>query len=317
MKNLYELDKGVYTGIHLKNPVRKVSEMEVERQIQQILESNATNEPKDGPAAWGDTAVIDYEGFKDGVAFPGGKGTQFPLGLGSRTFIPGFESQLVGHAAGEDVDVKLSFPVNYQEKSLAGQPVVFKVHIHQIVQKKRPQFDDAFAKSKGEESAEKFREAIKEQIQNYYNGQAVQNMNNELVKAACINGHLVPTEEMKDEATKEVIEEFKVRLALGKKTMEQFLAHNHMTEKDFENHIRAQAESGAHIRALLGTIAKQEGIWPDEAAVEAFYEGVAKGNHRTVEEIKEIFPYYLAEYNVTMERATRFMRDHAVVEEKA
>ena len=138
---------GNYKGLKANIPYIAYTEEDVNSQIATLLSGNPVREQKTGPLAMGDTAVIDYEGFKDGVAFEGGKAEKYPLGIGSGSFIPGFEEQLVGMEIGEDRDINLSFPEQYHAPELAGKAVVFKVKLHEIYNEKEAELNDEFAAS--------------------------------------------------------------------------------------------------------------------------------------------------------------------------
>ena len=138
---------GNYKGLRANIPYIAYTEEDVNSQIATLLSGNPVREQKTGPLAMGDTAVIDYEGFKDGVAFEGGKAEKYPLGIGSGSFIPGFEEQLVGMEIGEDRDINLSFPEQYHAPELAGKAVVFKVKLHEIYNEKEAELNDEFAAS--------------------------------------------------------------------------------------------------------------------------------------------------------------------------
>ena len=138
---------GQYKGLKATIPVITYTEDDVNAQIGTLLAGNPTRVNKEGPVAMGDTAVIDYEGFKDGVPFDGGKAEKYPLGIGSGAFIPGFEEQIVGMEIGEDRDINLSFPEQYHAPDLAGKEVVFKVKLHEIYSEKASELNDEFVVS--------------------------------------------------------------------------------------------------------------------------------------------------------------------------
>ena len=315
MKNMFEMAKETYTGIQVENKVRQVTEAELDRQLKQVCVRNTHMEKKDGPAEFGDVANIDYEGFKDGVPFPGGKGKEYNLGLGTGTFIPGFEEQLVGHKEGDEVDVKLAFPANYPEKSLAGQPVVFKVKVNFIGKKVVPELNDEFAKTLGEESVDVMRSKLRERMQEYYNEQAKNKLGSQVLKTIAKNARVTPTEEMMKEAAEEMRQELTVRLALNGQKLEQFLQAQRMKPQDFEKQLELQGRNGAASRAMLATIARQEGIEATDEDVEAFFASIAKGSKKTVEEVKEIFPAELAKTNLSLDHAMKFVLDHATIQQ--
>ncbi len=154
-----------YKGLKIGKPnTQEATKEELEQAINNFLSGNMETIVKEDAAKLGDTVTIDFEGFLDGKPFEGGKGEKYDLGLGSHTFIPGFEDQLVGHKAGEDVDVNVTFPENYQAENLKGKPVVFKCKIHAVKEFKTPTLDDDFAKKFNMASAEELKAAIKEKV---------------------------------------------------------------------------------------------------------------------------------------------------------
>ena len=143
-----------YTGLKVKKETVKVTDEEVKNQINHLREQYADIVVKDGKVENGDTAVIDFEGFKDGVAFDGGKGENYPLEIGSNTFIPGFEEQLIGLKAGEEKDINVTFPEDYASEDLKGQPVVFKIKVNEVKTKQLPEMDEEFFKDLGYDNIE-------------------------------------------------------------------------------------------------------------------------------------------------------------------
>ena len=162
-----EVKLGKYKGVSVTKVDSKVTATEVNNTIKAELERAARTVTKTGKAAKGDTAVIDFEGFVDGVAFEGGKGENYDLELGSGSFIPGFEEQLIGHKAGEDVDVEVTFPEEYHAADLAGKAAVFKCHIHEVKGKDIPKLDDEYVADTTEfETVEEYKASVKERLEN-------------------------------------------------------------------------------------------------------------------------------------------------------
>ena len=315
MNNLFEMAKETYTGITVENKVREVTEAEIDRQLKSVCLRNVHLEKKEGPAELGDVANINYEGFKDGVPFPGGKGEEYNLGLGTHTFIPGFEEQLVGHKEGDEVDVKLSFPANYPERSLAGKPVVFKVKVNYVSQKVVPELNDEFAKLMGEESVDTMRAKMRDHLQKHYQEIAQKNRIPQLIRTIAKNARVTPTEEMMKEAAQEMKRELTVRLELNNQKLESFLQAQRMRPEDFEKELEIQGRNGAASRFILATIAHQEGLEATDADVDAFFESIAKGSKKTVEEVREIFPRDLARFNLSLDHAMKYVLDHATINE--
>ena len=148
--NYPEVKLGEYKGLSAEKPSVEVGDEDVDKKLQQMRERNARLVSVEREAQNGDTAVIDFEGKKDGVPFDGGKGESYPLELGSGSFIPGFEEQIVGMKAGDEKDIDVTFPEDYQAEELAGKPVVFSIKLHEVKAKDMPELDDEFAKDVSE-----------------------------------------------------------------------------------------------------------------------------------------------------------------------
>ena len=160
-----EVELGQYKGLSAVRKEAKVDPAEVDIEIDQLRNRNATIQTAERPAKFGDTVVLDYEGFIDGVPFEGGKDEKHSLEIGSNSFIPGFEIQLIGTSAGEDTEVNVTFPEDYHAEELKGKPAVFKCHIHEVKEKILPEADDEFAKDVSEfDTMEDFRKNIEEKL---------------------------------------------------------------------------------------------------------------------------------------------------------
>ena len=161
-----EVTVGEYTGLKVTRKVTAVEDADVEAEITRMQERNGRMITREGKAENGDTADIDFEGFVDGVAFEGGKGEHYSLVLGSNSFIPGFEEQVVGHEAGEEFDVNVTFPEQYHAAELAGKPAVFKIKLHEVKYKELPALDDEFAKDVSEyDTLDELRASIRKEME--------------------------------------------------------------------------------------------------------------------------------------------------------
>ena len=185
-----------YKNLNIKKTeVEIVSEEELNSTLQAIVVQSTTSEVKEGESVLGDIVNIDFEGFVDGVAFEGGKGEKYDLELGSNSFIPGFEEQLVGHKQGDEVDVNVTFPENYHAEQLKGKPAVFKCKIHEVKQKVVPALDDKFAQSQGFETVDQLRETLRLQMQQRNQSKVYNKYFDEVCSYLVLNSELEVTEE--------------------------------------------------------------------------------------------------------------------------
>ena len=213
-------------------------------------------------AANGDIVVIDFKGLKDGVAFEGGTAEGYSLELGSNTFIPGFEEQLVGAKAGDDVKIDVTFPEDYQAEDLAGQPVVFEVKVQKVQKKIVPEMDQAFVEEVSEtaENMEQLREEFRKRLTEQSLSMADVNTRNEAVAAAVANAEIDVPPVMIDAELAHQIEEVRARLGQQGVTLEQYLEYTNGTMEDFEANYRKRAESVVRRDLVMEAIVKAEDI---------------------------------------------------------
>ena len=177
-----EVELGEYTGLTVNKDVKTVDEADVDAEIKRMQDRNGRLLTREGAAENGDTVDIDFEGFVDGVAFEGGKAEHYSLVLGSGSFIPGFEEQVVGHKAGEEFDVNVKFPEEYQAEELAGKDATFKIKLHEVKYKELPELDDDFAKDVSEyDTLDELKDSIRKGIETNHEKQADQKVENDLI----------------------------------------------------------------------------------------------------------------------------------------
>ncbi len=252
-----------YTGIKAEKLVATVSDAQVEGELAVMLERNARIiEVEDRPAQNGDQAEIDYEGFKDGVPFEGGKGEHFALELGSGQFIPGFEDQVCGHNAGEEFDVNVSFPEDYPVDDLKGAPVVFKCKLHSIKAKELPVADDDFAKDVSEfDTLDELKADIKAKLQAKEDETSEAQLEEKLVDAILANMEAEVPECMFEARIDDMAADFENRLARNTGlTLDEYLKYTGANKEDFLKGLRPNAERQVKIRLALEAIAAEEKI---------------------------------------------------------
>ena len=209
----------------------------------------------------GDYAVIDFKGFIDGEAFEGGEGKTYPLEIGSQSFIPGFEDQLEGHKAGDDVDVKVTFPESYFVDALKGKEAVFKVHINDVKRKQLPALDDAFAKSISQfETMDELKASLKQQMQLHAIQQAEEAYHQKLVNQAVANAKVDIPHEMVEQKIDEIVEEIKLNLEAQNQKLEDYLKRINQTMEQLRKNYEKTAEEQVRQGLVLEAIADKEDL---------------------------------------------------------
>lgn len=265
----YSVVLGAYKGIQRPAVTITVTEDEIQAALLQEQQRCARLETVEGPAALGHTVVIDFAGFLGEEQFEGGTSENYPLELGSGSFIPGFEEQLVGTSAGDSVDVNVTFPENYPAENLAGQPVVFKCKVHEVQEKKLPEMNDLFAKRchapNMDTLKENVRQSITQQKQQQANFQAQQAVLDQVVA----NAQIELTEAYTAIFVDQVLANLTQSLLAQNITLEQFLEFQGMSEDDLRAQMKPQAEAAAKASAALETIAQIEGLSVTEEDIDA------------------------------------------------
>ena len=259
-----EVKFGQYKGLEITRKIIEVTDEDIDRDLkaQQERLTRTEDAPFGTEAANGDIVVIDFKGLKDGVAFEGGTAEGYSLELGSNTFIPGFEEQLVGAKAGDDVKIDVTFPEDYQAEDLAGQPVVFEVKVQKVQKKIVPEMDQAFVEEVSEtaENMEQLREEFRKRLTEQSLSMADVNTRNEAVAAAVDNAEIDVPPVMIDAELAHQIEEVRARLGQQGVTLEQYLEYTNGTMEDFEANYRKRAESVVRRDLVMEAIVKAEDI---------------------------------------------------------
>nr|WP_044938269.1 trigger factor [Pseudobutyrivibrio sp. LB2011] len=284
-----EVKLGKYKGVSVTKIDSKVTATEVNNTIKAELERAARTVTKTGKAAKGDTAVIDFEGFIDGVAFEGGKGENYDLELGSGSFIPGFEDQLIGHKAGEDVDVEVTFPENYQAENLAGKPAVFKCHIHEVKGKDIPKLDDEYVADTTEfETVEEYKASVKERLENNKKAEGRRAQEDEAIAKIVEDSEMEIPDAMLDYQVENMINDFANNMAQQGLSLQQYMQFTGMTMDSFREQVRPDALSRTQSSLVLEAIAKAENIEVADADVDAKLEEMSKQYGMELDQIKNL-----------------------------
>lgn len=286
-----EVTLGQYKGLEVETADLTVSDEEVDAEIQKEQEKNATVVVvKDRAIVDGDTAVIDFEGFCDGVPFEGGKGEAFPLVIGSGQFIPGFEEQLVGKNTGDEVEVNVTFPVPYQAKELEGKDAMFKVKVNEIKGKVFPELDDEFASEVSDfETMDEYREDVKKNLAEKKANAAKQEKEDRLVDMAAANAEMEIPAAMVDTHAEDQVDDFARRLQSQGLSIEQYVQYTGLDRAKMVEQAKEQAEKSIRIRLMLEAVAKAENIEASEEECEEELSKMAESYGMEVETLKNYF----------------------------
>ena len=312
-----EIKVGNYTGLKATKKVNTVDDADVEAELVRMQNRNGRIITREGKAENGDTVDMDFEGFVDGVAFEGGKAEHYSLVLGSGSFIPGFEDQLIGHEAGEEFDVNVTFPEEYQAKELAGKPAVFKIKLHEVKTKELPALDDEFAKDVSEyDTLDELKASIRKGMEEQNEKQAALAVENDLVDQviATIEGDI--PEAMYEARMDEAVRDFEYRLAQQGLKLDMYLQYMGQTMESFRASFREQAEKQVKIRLALEAIAAAEQIVASDEELEAELQRVADNYKMELAKVKELVNADEVKKDLAVNKAIDFIRDHAEITEE-
>ena len=281
---------GEYKNLGVKKETVKVSKEEVQQKIDELLKSYTELVIKEkGAVENGDVAVIDFEGFKDGVAFEGGKGENYSLEIGSHSFIPGFEEGIIGMKKGEEKDLTLTFPEEYQEESLAGKEVVFKVKVNEIKTKEVPELDKDFFEDLGMEDVktkEDLEKKMKEEIKVQKEEEAEKKYIDALLEKAVSNMTIELDEEIIEAEAEAMYNDFMNHMSAQGITEELYLKYAGTTKEDIVDHMKKEAEVRLKNSYLLNAIIKEEQIEADEKEALDQIKDLAQKYNMTKEDVK-------------------------------
>jgi len=277
-----------YAGIEVEKTVEAVTDEDVDKEIELVRERNSREiEVSDRAAEMGDTAVIDFEGFCDGVAFEGGKGTDYALKLGSGSFIPGFEEQVAGHSIDEEFDVNVTFPTEYHAADLAGKEAVFKVKIHAITKVELPALDDDFAKDVSEfDTFDEYKADIKAKIEKRRESEAERAVEDKLMEALIEKLEADIPEPMFVEETENFVRDYDSRLRMQGLDLATHFKYTGLDLDSLRAQMRPQAERQVKGRLALEKIAALESIEATEEDIEAEFKGIAEAYNIDIAQVK-------------------------------
>ena len=304
-----------YKGIEASKTVREITDEEVDAEVNKLLEKGMRIINIDDRAAqMGDDVVIDFEGFKDDVAFEGGKAEKFTLSLGSGQFIPGFEEQVAGHSIGEEFDINVTFPEDYGVEDLKGAPVVFKIKLHEIKAKELPELDDDFVKDTSEfDTVDALKTDIKNRLADAAEKTAQTNFETEVFDKVIENMEAEIPEVMYERRVAEMIQDLEQRLAPQGISLEMYMQFTNQTIDSIQATYREQAEKQVKLRLALEKIAEIENIDATEEEVEAEFTKMSETYGMDVAKIKELVSDKDLKKDLLVGKAADFVKDTAVV----
>ena len=310
-----ELTVKKYKGIAATKKVNTVEDDDVASEIDALREKGSRMVTVDDRAAQdGDITVIDFEGFKDGVAFEGGKGERFELTLGSGQFIPGFEEQIVGHKIGEDFDINVKFPEEYGAEELAGKDVVFKIKLHEIRFKELPAVDDEFAKDVSEfDTLEELKKSIIDRLTKANEDKADHEVEDELVEAMSESVEGDIPEVMIEERMDEMVHDFEYRIQAQGMNMKTYLQYMGMDMENFRKSFRESAEKFVKTRLTLEAVVRSEKIEVVKEEIEKEYARLAEAYKMEVEKIKSFVPEKEMIKDLSVNKAIDLVKESAKI----
>ena len=285
-----EVTLGEYKGMEVDKTSTRVTQKEVEAKIKEEAEKNARTVTVEGrPVQDGDEVILDFEGFVDGEAFEGGKGENYPLTIGSVSFIPGFEEQLVGAEAEKEVEVKVTFPEEYHAEELKGKDAVFKCTIHEIKEKQIPEIDDEFAAEVSEfDTLDEYKADVKAKIKEQKENEGKQKKEDQAVEKAVANATMEIPEAMIDEQVRQMVNEFAQNMQYQGISFEQYCQITGMTLEKIQEETRPQAVKRIETRLVLEAIAKAENIEVAEERLDEEIKKMAESYNMEADKLKEL-----------------------------
>ena len=310
-----EVEVKDYKGIEVEKFVNPVTDEDINKQLDALREKNVTVETVDDRAAEnGDDVVIDFEGFKDDVAFEGGKAEDFTLSLGSGQFIPGFEDQIVGHNAGEDFDINVTFPDEYQVKELAGAPAVFKIKLKSISKKVMPELDDDMVKDSTEfDTVDEYKADVKKKLEEANEKHADSEVEAKIFDKVIENMTAEIPQVMFDNRVNEMISELEQRLAPQGISLDLYMQYTGQTIDTVKKAYAEQAEKQVKLRLALEKIAKLENIEVTEDELKAEFDKLAEAYKLDVDQIKQFIHDDDLKKDIAVGKAVDLIKDAAVI----
>ena len=306
-----------YKGIEAVKKSAEVTDEDIDAEIKKVQERNSRMVTVEDRAAQNaDIAVIDFEGFLDGEPFEGGKGENYSLTLGSGQFIPGFEEQIVGHNTGDEFEVNVTFPEDYQAEELKGKATTFKCKLHEIKMKELPEVDDEFVKDVSEfDTLADYKEDLKKKLAESKEKEAADDLENQLIDklVELVQGEI--PEAMYENKIADSIREFGYRLQSQGLNLDTYMKYTGMNVDQMKEGFRPQAERQVKLRLALEKIAALEELKAGEEDLNQEYQKIAEQYKMEADKIKELIPAAELEKDICVEKAINLVRDNANIKD--
>lgn len=286
-----EVKLGEYKGLNIERMDDTVTDEDVQKELENLQQSYAELVIKEeGEVENGNTVVIDFEGFMDGEPFEGGQAENYSLEIGSGSFIPGFEEQLIGMKSGEEKEIEVTFPEEYHAEELAGKPATFKVKVHEIKEKVLPELDDEFAKDVDDnvETLDELKESIKNRLAENKKQEADQKLRNDLIEKAAENAEIDIPEVMINHELDHMLQEFERNIQMQGLNLDLYFQFTGTDEESLREQLKEDAEKRVRTSLTLEAIAKAENLEVDDETVQKELEKMAEMYNMDVEEVKKI-----------------------------
>ena len=303
-----------YQSVKVEKPAIEVNDSDLEKEMDRLRNDFAELVVSEEAAENGDTVVIDFEGFKEDVAFEGGKGENYPLELGSNSFIPGFEEQLVGSKKEQELDINVTFPEDYQVADLAGAPVVFKVKVHEVKKRQLPELNEEFVKDlskEGVESVEQLKEYVLNDLTTRKEQEANQAFEEELLSKVVDPSEVEIPDVMIEDETKHMFEDFKQRLEQQNYTLELYTQLTGQSEEFLKEQLSKDAEKKIKLRLVLEAIAQEQAFEATEEQLEEEYTAISKNYGIELDQVKQIIHKEVVLKEWRLKSALDFLKENA------
>ena len=308
-----EVTLGQYKGLTVEKAEATIAQSEIDAEIDRMAQNVARISTVERPAQEGDTAVIDFEGFKDGVAFDGGKGEGYELKLGSHSFIPGFEEQVVGMSAGEEKDINVTFPEDYHASDLAGAPVIFKVKVHEVKETVVPEKDDEFVKDVSEfDTMDELRADIKQRILSEKQAGIDRAFENAAIEAAVSNMTVEIPDSMVEEELEREMERMDYELRAQGASLEAYAQMMGGNMDAIKNSLRPGALNTVKTNVMLDAVVDAEKIEVSDEECEEEYKKLAESYQMDVEKIKKLLDLKGMQGDLQVRKAAKLIAESAV-----
>ena len=309
-----EVELGEYAGLTVTKEAKNVNEADVDAEVKRMQDRNGRLLTREGAAENGDTGDIDCEGCVDGKAFEGGTAERYSRVMGSGSFIPGFEDQVVGHSAGEEFDVNVKFPEEYGAAELAGKDATFKIKLHEVKYKELPALDDDFAKDVSEyDTLDELKDSIRNNIKTNLDKQAEQKVENDLMDQVIANMKADIPDAMVDSRIDELVQDFEYRISQQGLKLADYLKYMGMDIEQFRAQFKEQADKQVKMRLAMEAIVAKEGITASDEEFEEEVKRIADAYKMEADKVKSIVDAAAVKADLAINKAIDFVKEKANV----